>query len=78
MTVMRIVANIATGDIAAVKRFYHDVLGLDVLMNHGWIATYGSSQKMDVEISLPLRAAPARPCRTFPSRSTMSMRRSPP
>ena len=51
MKVQRIVANIATQDIVAAKRFYQDVLGLDVLMDLGWIATYGSQAKMDVQIS---------------------------
>ncbi|MHA6686003.1 VOC family protein [Mesorhizobium sp. A556] len=51
MTVRRIVANIATRDIAAAKRFYGDVLGLELLMDHGWIATYGSQQTMTVQVS---------------------------
>ena len=51
MTVRRIVANIATGDIAAAKRFYGDVLGLDTLMDMGWIATYGSHETMTVQVS---------------------------
>ncbi|MDX8516478.1 VOC family protein [Mesorhizobium captivum] len=51
MTVRRIVANIATQDIAAAKRFYQDVLGLDPLMDLGWIATYGSQDRMTVQIS---------------------------
>jgi catechol 2,3-dioxygenase-like lactoylglutathione lyase family enzyme len=51
MTVRRIVANIATQDIAAAKRFYQDVLGLDVVMDLGWIATYGSQDRMTVQIS---------------------------
>ncbi len=51
MTVRRIVANIATKDIAAAKRFYQDVLGLDILMDHGWIATYGSEERMQVQVS---------------------------
>ncbi len=51
MTVRRIVANIETRDAAAAKRFYHDVLGLDVLMDQGWIATYGSDERMQVQIS---------------------------
>lgn len=49
--VRRIVANIATQDIAAAKSFYHDVLGLDVVMDLGWIATYGSQETMTVQIS---------------------------
>ncbi|MER8572296.1 VOC family protein [Mesorhizobium sp. M1338] len=51
MKVRRIVANIETPDIAAAKRFYQDVLGLDVLMDLGWIATYGSDEKMQVQVS---------------------------
>ncbi|AZO26903.1 MULTISPECIES: VOC family protein [Mesorhizobium] len=51
MQVRRIVANIATQDIAAAKRFYQDVLGLDPLMDLGWIATYGSQETMTVQIS---------------------------
>ncbi|MDX8494583.1 VOC family protein [Mesorhizobium sp. VK22B] len=51
MKVRRIVANIATQDIAAAKRFYQDVLGLDLLMEMGWIATYGSHETMSVQIS---------------------------
>ncbi|MER9299851.1 VOC family protein [Mesorhizobium sp. M0621] len=51
MKVRRIVANIETPDITAAKRFYQDVLGLDVLMDLGWIATYGSDEKMQVQVS---------------------------
>jgi len=49
--VKRIVANIDTQHISAAKRFYRDVLGLDLLMDHGWIATYGSQEEMAVQIS---------------------------
>ena len=52
MQVKRIVANIATKDLDAAKRFYEGVLGLDVLMNHGWIVTYGNSDKMTVQIGI--------------------------
>lgn len=51
MKVTRIVANLAVSDPAAAKRFYQDVLGLDVLMDMGWIATYGSNQRMTVQMS---------------------------
>jgi catechol 2,3-dioxygenase-like lactoylglutathione lyase family enzyme len=50
MKIKRIVANIDTPDIAAAKRFYQDVLGLERLMDLGWIATYGTSAK-EVQIS---------------------------
>jgi catechol 2,3-dioxygenase-like lactoylglutathione lyase family enzyme len=51
MKVKRIVANIATPDPAAAKRFYQDLLGLDLLMDLGWIATFGSREKMSVQVS---------------------------
>ena len=51
MKVKRIMANIATDDVAKAKRFYQDVFGLDVLMDHGWLVTYGSSEKMSVQVS---------------------------
>jgi catechol 2,3-dioxygenase-like lactoylglutathione lyase family enzyme len=51
MKVKRIVANVDTHDVAAAKRFYQDVLGLDLLMNHGWIATFGSRDHMSIQIS---------------------------
>ncbi len=52
MRVKRIVANIATDNIAAAKRFYADILGLDVLMDHGWIATYGGPQTAAVQVGI--------------------------
>src|SRR5262245_1553746 len=36
----------------AARHFYQDILGLNVLMDHGWITTYGSSQKMSVQVSI--------------------------
>lgn len=51
MKVKRIVANIETKKIKSAQRFYGDILGLEVLMDHGWLATYGSNAKMTVQIS---------------------------
>ena len=51
MKVKRIVANIAAADVAAAKTFYQDILGLEPLMDFGWIATYGSSETMQAQIS---------------------------
>ena len=50
MKVRRIVANVATQNIASAESFYRDVLGLDRLMDHGWIVTYGSDKQMRVQI----------------------------
>jgi lactoylglutathione lyase len=51
MKVKRIVANIATTDPAAVAGFYRDVLGLDLLMDHGWIVTYGNESPTSPQVS---------------------------
>jgi catechol 2,3-dioxygenase-like lactoylglutathione lyase family enzyme len=52
MIVKRIVTNIAAPDPALAKSFYGDVFGLDLQMDMGWIATYGSSAKMALQISI--------------------------
>jgi catechol 2,3-dioxygenase-like lactoylglutathione lyase family enzyme len=51
MKVKRIVANIASLEIAKAKLFYIDLLGMEVLMDQGWITTYGSEEGMSVQIS---------------------------
>ena len=51
MKIKRIVANVETQDITKAKYFYEEVLGLDQLMNLEFIATYGSHEKMDIQIS---------------------------
>jgi catechol 2,3-dioxygenase-like lactoylglutathione lyase family enzyme len=61
MKVKRIVANIATLSPGAAKRFYQDVLGLDLLMDQGWIATYGSSEKMSVQVSFATEGGSSTP-----------------
>ncbi|WP_168121378.1 VOC family protein [Paenibacillus sp. HB172176] len=51
MKVKRIVANIHAEHPEKAKAFYEDVLGLQLLMDHGWIRTYGSDESMSVQIS---------------------------
>lgn len=53
MQVKRVIANFnALGlDLDRARAFYQDVLGLEVLMDHGWIRTYGSETKMSVQVS---------------------------
>ncbi|MGJ7039217.1 lactoylglutathione lyase [Shinella sp. BE166] len=51
MKIKRIVANVETADPAAVAKFYKDILGLDLLMDHGWIATYGTGGTMPLQVS---------------------------
>ncbi|MDR6784617.1 catechol 2,3-dioxygenase-like lactoylglutathione lyase family enzyme [Pedobacter africanus] len=51
MKVKRIVSNMFTSDFKAAEVFYKDILGLELLMDHGWIQTYGSSDLMSVQLS---------------------------
>jgi catechol 2,3-dioxygenase-like lactoylglutathione lyase family enzyme len=50
--VNRIVSNVATSDVDKASAFYKDILGLKVLMDLGWIRTYGSDAKMTVQLSV--------------------------
>ena len=52
MKVKRIVANVAASDVEKASAFYKDVLGLEVLMDLGWIRTYGSDAKMSIQFSV--------------------------
>ncbi len=52
MKVKRIVSNVATSDVDKARAFYEDILGLEVLMDLGWIRTYGSSAKMTIQVSV--------------------------
>ncbi len=51
MKIKRIVSNLETSDLQKVHAFYHDVLGLALIMDHGWIRTYGSDSMMTVQVS---------------------------
>src|SRR5215475_751401 len=51
MKVKRITANTATSDLKKVAAFYRDILDLDLMMDHGWFQTYGSDEKMTVQVS---------------------------
>ncbi len=52
MTVIRIVANLATGDVQGVAAFYSDLFNLNVLMDQGWIMTLGSHELGPVQLSI--------------------------
>ena len=51
MKIKRIVPNVETSDVEKANAFYHDILGLRLVMDHGWIRTYGSDSKMTVQVS---------------------------
>ncbi|MHA6344800.1 VOC family protein [Roseivivax sp. CAU 1761] len=44
MTVRRIVANIATPDVAGIRTFYAELFGLEAVMDHGWMVTLASGE----------------------------------
>ena len=52
MTVKRIVANIAAETLDEADRFYGELFGLERLMDHGWWVTFGSKEKMSIQIGL--------------------------
>jgi len=52
MTVVRIVANLAAGDVNGVTAFYSDLLNLNVLMDQGWITTLGNGELGPVQLSI--------------------------
>ena len=52
MKVKRIVSNVAASDVEKASGFYEEVLGLKVIMDLGWIRTYGSSSKMTIQVSV--------------------------
>lgn len=52
MAVKRIVWNVETQDIDRATLFYRDILGLEVLMDQGWILTLGNDERQQVQLSL--------------------------
>ena len=52
MAVKRIVANIAVEHVGAAKAFYGGVLGMQVVMDHGWIVTFAADGGSAPQISV--------------------------
>ena len=52
MVVKRIVANIATQNVAELADFYRNIFGLEPVMDQGWIATLASGVDAPVQISM--------------------------
>ena len=51
MKVTRIMSNTATSEFDKAATFYGAILGLRLLMDHGWFKTYGSEARMTVQVS---------------------------
>lgn len=52
MTVRRIVPNLALANPEDAKAFYRDLLGLDVVMDLGWIVTFASDVPAKPQLSV--------------------------
>ncbi|MEG0481755.1 MAG: glyoxalase superfamily protein [Acinetobacter sp.] len=52
MAVKRIICNIKAFDLAKAEIFYGDFLGMDLVMDHGWIKTFVSQEIMNPQISI--------------------------
>ena len=52
MTVLRIIPNLLAPDPASARLFYNELLGLDIVMDHGWILTFASEAATVPQISV--------------------------
>ncbi|MBX2806475.1 MAG: hypothetical protein KTR19_10920 [Hyphomicrobiales bacterium] len=52
MQVKRIVANFQGTNPSAIKAFYEDIFGLNVLMDLNWIVTFGSPADTRLQLSV--------------------------
>lgn len=52
MAVKRIVATIRASDPGMARAFYGDILGMDVVMDHGWIMTFASAEMGVPQVSI--------------------------
>ena len=52
MAVKRIVTNIAAEKLDAGHAFYRDILGMKVVMDHGWILTFASEASVAPQLSV--------------------------
>jgi len=52
MTVKRIVADLAAPDPSVAQRFYGELLGLELVMNQGWIMTFAGHEPAPVQVSI--------------------------
>jgi catechol 2,3-dioxygenase-like lactoylglutathione lyase family enzyme len=61
MSVKRIVTNIATDQIENAKAFYGDMLGMEIVMDLGWIMTFASPATTRPQISVATQGGSAAP-----------------
>lgn len=61
MAVKRIVPNIPAADTKAAQTFYGDVLGLDIVMDHGWIVTFAAPEASAPQVSIAAKGGSGTP-----------------
>jgi catechol 2,3-dioxygenase-like lactoylglutathione lyase family enzyme len=59
MAVMRVVPGVESKSMEEAKAFYTDVLGLQVVMDHGWIVTLTDPQRPGAQLSIMTHDATA-------------------
>ena len=52
MKVKRIVSSVKASNPEDAKKFYESIFELTLVMDHGWIKTYSSGEKMTTQISI--------------------------
>jgi hypothetical protein len=52
MVVRRIVANVEAEDLQSARGFHQDLLGLEPVMDHGWIITFAADGAARPQISI--------------------------
>jgi catechol 2,3-dioxygenase-like lactoylglutathione lyase family enzyme len=52
MAVKRIVPNIAAERVADARAFYGGILGLNIVMDHGWVVTFAAETRGPPQISI--------------------------
>lgn len=52
MTIRRVIPNLLSPDMEAGRRFYGEFLGFEVVINLGWIVTYGSPDNATAQVSI--------------------------
>jgi predicted enzyme related to lactoylglutathione lyase len=50
--VIRIVPNLHAEDPSVTRGFYEEVLGMEVVMDHGWITTFAAPDRPGVQLSV--------------------------
>lgn len=61
MNIKRIVPNIHSGKMAESRKFYEEFIGLRLIMDMGWILTFGSVSNPDAQVSIIKKELPDKP-----------------